>query len=194
MADIMGMDELETFVLDFLAYRREQRMKMQTPQNHVPRRIECKSEPSTTQELEYIPPAKVVPIENRPGRAETANASTRFSTTGRVDLKRNDYIGKGWPHYKNTQAAGLNKDLTPLALASQSDIVPALAPVVAQVLARFGPPTSQKALDHLINQVIASAMELPLVSESIQTSEIKPWGRVALLQAVIELLIRISTM
>lgn len=34
---------------------------------------------------------KVVAVENHPGRAETANASTRFSAIGGMDLKRNDY-------------------------------------------------------------------------------------------------------
>jgi len=37
-------------------------------------------------------PYVVVPVENRPARTETANASTQFSVTGGSDLKRNDYI------------------------------------------------------------------------------------------------------
>jgi len=166
----MAMDELETFVLDFLAYRREQRMKERPPQSrlHVPKRIEYT--PEVAPELERISPS----------------------------------IGRGWPHYKGTahstrrvqqhvQHGMVHQDAPPVS-SSQSDIIPALAPVVAQALARFGPPTSQKTLDHLVNQVIASAMELPPVCESMQTAELRPWGRVALLQAVVELLIRISTM
>jgi len=184
MADIIGMDELETFVLDFLAYRREQRMKTQPPQGNVlpPMRIECKAEEVhgnsfVEPQPDYIPPT----------------------------------IGMGWPYYKGTAsnmrragkniwpaASGQNPSRgpspSPEMAVQQCDIIPALAPVVARELARFGPPSNQKALNHLINQVIASAMELPPVSESIQTAEIKPWGRVALLQAVVELLIRISTM
>ena len=172
MADIIEIDELESFVLDFLAYRREQRIKK--PVAHTPKRI-----------------------ENKP---DTVSHSTQASPISHS-------IGKGWPHYKiagkghvftnqETRAASKSRDYgqaSPIS-ASHNDIIPALAPIVAQELSRFGPPTSPKALDHLINQIIASAMTLPPVSESIQTAEIKPWGRVALLQAVVELLIRISTM
>ncbi|MCL2405820.1 MAG: hypothetical protein FWC92_09800 [Defluviitaleaceae bacterium] len=172
MADIIAMDELETFVLEILAYRREQRTKTQQdtqliqhsqpPHTHVPKRIECKQEcPAGPR---YIPPT----------------------------------IGRGWPHYKHVSPRR-NQDALADALSDtgpyhgQHDIIPVLAPVVAKVLSRFGAPTTQQALDNLINHVIASAIELPPVSESIQTAEIKPWGRVALLQAVIELMIRIST-
>jgi len=169
------MDELETFVLDFLAYRREQRMKMQPQLNHTPKFIEHKqesSDPTVRREAGYIPPT----------------------------------MGMGWPHYKGTvnnqrrtsrapaNCANQDASHTLHISASQNDIIPALAPVVAQVLSRFGPPTNPKSLDHLINQVVASAMTLPPVNESVKTAEITPWGKVALLQAVIELLIRISTM
>jgi len=72
-------------------------------------------------------------------------------------------------------------------------IIPALAPVVAHALSRFGPPANKRALDHLVNQVITSAMYMPPVRDSVQSAEITPWGRVAFLKAVVELLIRIST-
>jgi len=173
MADIMGMDELETFVLDFLAYRREQRMKTKPSQEGPPKLIEQAPEITpenhhSIHDAGYIPPT----------------------------------IGRGWPHYRGTNSNQRRASRSTLATSqapaqsppttTHNDIIPALAPVVAKALTRFGPPTSQKALDHLINQVIASAIEMPPVNESIQTAEIKPWGRVALLQAVVELLIRIS--
>ena len=151
MADIIEMDELESFVLDFLAYRREQRAKRPLPHSQ-PMGIECKAD---------TVPHPAAPIPHS--------------------------IGKGWPHYRN------DKQNTQISTI-YNDIIPTLAPIVAQELSRFGPPISPKALNHLINQIIASAMALPPVSESIQSAEIKPWGRVALLQAVVELLIRISTM
>ena len=172
MADIIEMDELESFVLDFLAYRREQRVKKPVP--HTSRRIEYKPEPAPF-------PATTAPMPHS--------------------------IGKGWPHYKitkssnlhagpNMREAGAGQNHTPAipSFTGHNDIIPTLAPIVAQELSRFGPPTTQKALDHLVNQIIASAMALPFVNESMQTAEIKPWGRVALLQAVVELLIRVSTM
>ena len=34
---------------------------------------------------------KVVPVENHLGGVETANDSTRFSTTGEADFNKNDY-------------------------------------------------------------------------------------------------------
>ena len=156
MADIIEMDELESFVLDFLAYRREQRVKKPVP--HTPKRIEYKPEPAPC-------PAHDAPIPHS--------------------------IGKGWPHYRIAKSGNPHAGPTP---TGHNDVIPTLAPIVAKELSRFGPPTSQKALDHLVNQIIASAMTLPFVNESMQTAEIKPWGRVALLQAVVELLIRVSTM
>jgi len=190
-ADIMGMDELETFVLDFLAYRREQRANMQPPQSHAPKRIECRPESSAI-------PAQAVWADNQ--------ADGPVNPPSVPQARDPEYIppaiGRGWPHYKGSGRKGRDAwaagspgaAQAPVIPASQNDIIPALAPIVAQVLTRFGPPTSPKALDHLINQVIASAIKLPPVSESMQTAEIKPWGRVALLQTVIELLIRVSTM
>ncbi|MCL2377800.1 MAG: hypothetical protein FWC77_01600 [Defluviitaleaceae bacterium] len=186
MADIMGMDELETFVLDFLAYRREQRMKTQPAQNHVPKRIELKD----------ISPVQVAWDGEQ--AADTGSTPVNPQKAGYIPPT----IGRGWPHYRggnpkhsrNPRHHGQDPGRPVFMPASQNDVIPALAPIVAQVLTRFGPPTNPNALDHLINQVIAGAIELPPVSESIQTAEIKPWGRVALLQAVIELLIRISTM
>ena len=192
MADIIEMDELEAFILDFLAYRREQRLTRTSPPRPAPKALEYKPEQnlhsweSAPAHAEPPPPGEAAPMPHS--------------------------IGKGWPHYRDAAKIRYPGQFTnpepPHSPATQvphvalspshtsaahNDIIPALAPIVAQALSRFGPPTNPKAMGHLVNHVIAGAMNIPLVSESIQTAEIKPWGRVALLQAVIELLIRIST-
>jgi len=157
MERLMGIDDLEAFVLDFLAYRRERRMNI-SPQPQV----------SQQMLIEYKP---------EPAKHHTA-------------LRVPHTIGKGWPHYK-AMAEGHQHEAPaaePIA-TSPNDIIPTLAPIVAKNLNHFGSPSSPKALDHLVCQVISSAMSIPLISESIHTAEITPWGRVPLLQAVIELLI-----
>lgn len=160
MEKLIDMDDLETFVLDFLAYRRERRLNTPPQPTHSPPKL-----------LEYNP----APAEPPPKAANIPYS-----------------IGKGWPHYK-AMAKGYQTHAEPppepAIPASQSDIIPTLAPIVTQNLQHFGSPASPKALEHLVCQVIASAMAVPLISESIHTAEITPWGRVPLLQAVVELLI-----
>jgi len=157
MEKSIDMDDLEAFVLDFLAYRRERRMNIPKP---PPKLIEYNPEPT-------LPPA--------PPKASHIPHS----------------IGKGWPHYKSmpTSYQADPPATEPVISTSPSDIIPTLAPIVTNNLNHFGSPKSPKALEHLVCQVIANAMTIPLISDSIHTAEITPWGRVPLLQAVIELLI-----
>ena len=159
MENIIGIDELEAFVLDFLAYRRERKMR-QSP-IYVP---------ATLTEIEEPTPATSTP---QPTESQIPHS-----------------IGKGWPHYKDM---ALNQDVQPhpepQIIESMNDIIPTLSPIVADTLKRFGPPQCSKSLDHIIHQVIASAMALPPVNESMRTAELTHWGRVHLLQTVIELLI-----
>jgi len=215
----MGMDELETFVLDFLAYRREQRMKSQQPEGRVPRLIEHRPESGAlvadkslveqpvaqdVRVMDRQPVAQGVRVmDKRPVAQDVRVAAAQPLASGHIPPT----IGKGWPHYRGGKVGRAGFDSRDAWSAgqehvsgeyhtpsSQNDIIPALAPVVAQALSSFGIPASPKDMDHLVNQVIASAMNLPPVSECVQTAELGPWGRVALLQAVIELLIRISIM
>lgn len=146
------MDELELFLLDFLAYRRGRK------------------EPSVPSQ-----PAVMEP----------------FSMAN---------IGKGWPHYKAmplpfgpAEPAPMGKK-TPAPHTSDhpttgNPIVQVLTPIVLAALDKFGPPDTPHHLKHLTDQVIAKAMTLPDVAASMRTSEMKPWGRAALLQAVVEVLI-----
>ena len=160
MDKFMDIDDLEAFVLDFLAYRRERRATtLPKPGHSPPKLIEYKpeqAEPPTLPQAHHIPHS----------------------------------IGKGWPHYKTVA-----RDIQPLPppepviSTSQSDIIPTLTPIVSDALNRFGEPQTPKALEHLVCQVIANAMAIPLISESMNTAEITSWGRVPLLQAVVELLI-----
>ena len=154
----MDMDDLEAFVLDFLAYRRERRASIPSQPIYTPPKL-----------IEYRPaPEPPTPAPHIP-----------YS------------IGKGWPHYKTATKGHQAEPPAPEPVIStnQSDIIPTLAPLVTQHLRQFGSPANPKALEHLVCQVVASAMTIPLISESIHTAEITPWGRVPLLQAVIELLI-----
>jgi len=150
MENIIGMDDLEAFVLDFLAYRRE--LKERRSKVSLPTLV--------MKEKNFI---------------ETTPPTIPFS------------IGKGWPHYR--ESATSTPALEPSIPEVHKDIIPTLTPLVIQALSQFGNPTTPKALDHLVCQVIAMAMTIPLVNESITTAEITPWGRVPLLQSVIELLI-----
>jgi len=160
MENIIDMDELESFVLEFLAYRRER--KMNAASDYLP---------AAQKRLEYKPDPSHIPYT----------------------------IGQGWPHYRDIVKTRHGSHETvaynpqTFEINSENDIIHALSPIVAKAVNHIGPPTSQKALEHLVNQVIANAMALPQVSESIRTAEIVPWGRFPLLQAVIELLIRNHT-
>ena len=268
MEKFTGMDDIEALVLDFLAYRRERRMKMTQP---PPKLIECRPEsiepiapqckpeaiashsphympePNISPSLHYMPETVVShdphympePIEHHtPPKANQVPYSidnvhhsisdahhpisdAHYSTNNTLHS-----IGKGWPHYKK-MAQGYQPARSvpvpsatepsahvpptfepsssvppapkssptmppppePTASSNQSDLIPTLAPIVTKTLNHFGSPANPKALEHLIYQVIASAMTIPLISESMSTAEITPWGRIPLLQAVIELLI-----
>jgi len=156
MENKICMDDLEAFVLDFLAYRREIREKTSTYLPSAPKHVEYHEAESTPL------PAPTYSIPHS--------------------------IGKGWPHYKRYGSFTEPEPITP-----QNDIIPTLSPIVNQALSRFGSPTNPKALNHLTCQEIANAMTIPQISESINTAEITPWGKIPLLQAVIELLIRLHS-
>jgi hypothetical protein len=163
------MDDFELFIMDFLSYRRSKRQTMHTNEDI------------------NTPPATVpaIPAE----------------------------IGKGWPHYKgmalplvepnkdkpvqkpqralpyhrNQKPAGM---LNPSrnSLHSDNEIICLLEPVVREVLQQF-PYKSTADLPHLTHQVIAKAMAFPMVSESMSIQESSRWGRVGLMQALVEVLI-----
>ena len=161
MENIIGIDELEAFVLDFLAYRREQRAKASPSPKIVP---------ASTRLLEHKPEANTPPKPHHIPHS----------------------IGRGWPYYKDMAGKPpISPSPKPYNTSTsiQNDIIPTLSPIVTDNLNHFGSPDNPKALDHLVHQVIASAMTLPQVNESIRTAELTPWGRVPLLQAVVELLI-----
>jgi len=174
MENIITMDDIETFVLDFLAYRREINKQRTNPQK--------------TYLLTEQPEHKPEPISP--------------PTPSQIPYS----IGKGWPHYRDiakshpthvqaqvqVQAPEQGPIIPASQFASKNDIIPTLSPIVTQAISHFGSPTNPKALNHLIYQVIATAMTIPLISESINTTEITPWGRVPLLQAVVELLIMLQ--
>jgi len=94
-------------------------------------------------------------------------------------------IGAGWPLYREKSVASKPPTITP----AQNDIIPALTPLVKEMLQRFGTPSSQQELDYIVNQVFAAAMKLPPVNESMTTLEMGTWGKAQLLQAVVELLV-----
>jgi len=165
MDNIMPIDELEAFVLDFLAYRREKTI-CQPPV--------CIPEPI------FIPAT-----QNIVDKTSTNEPPTE---PNHVPLSMVDSIGKGWPYYKNIlQPEELQH--TGTAFVWDDHIILTLSPLVVDALNHFGVPKCQKSINHLINHVIASVMSLPQASECIQTAELSPWGRIHLLKAVIELLI-----
>ena len=165
MDNKLCMDDLEAFVLDFLAYRRELREKRMAPQPVFL--------PSAPKHLEY---------QAEPSHAEPSTPPLTYQIP--------HSIGKGWPHYKdNFGKYRRSFEPSPMPLSNHNEIILTLTPIVDQALNRFGTPNSPKAIEHLVCQVIANAMAIPQISESIHTSEIIPWGRVPLLQAVVELLI-----
>ena len=188
MEHIMGIDELEAFVLDFLAYRRERRKQ---PPQYLP---------PTPKLLEHKAPAQPqpTPVSSAIGRGwpyykdmaknyQPASHGTD-EWTGNAQVSHHEPSPTAHPTPSNfpkkRQGPAPAQHDTP-----QSDIIPTLAPIVTDAISRYGSPTSPKSLEHLVHQVIASAMTLPPVSESISTAELAPWGRVSLLQAVVELLI-----
>ena len=206
------IDELEAFVLDFLAYRRERRagVKKHVPVTGIqafaaPKLIALKDETPETVKPEDFP---ISPTHER-----TVQNPDGF----RISKDQLYEIGKGWPHYRGMFAknAGSSTAVNDGANASlqtqqtkppndsqaeaihakilQSDIIPAMEPIVLDEIARFGPPENHHALTHLVNQVIAKAMVLPPVAESMSVLEIAPWGRAMLLIAVVELLIRLHS-
>jgi len=154
------MDDIEAFLLDFIAYRRELRE----------RRVAASYLPSAQKHIDYHEVREI---------NETLTDSIPYP------------IGKGWPHYKNF-AKEYRK--CPEPVPPQNEIIATLTPIVNQTLNHFGSPSNSKAINHLVCQVIATAMSIPQISESITASEIVPWGRVPLLQAVVELLIVYGTM
>jgi len=159
MENKVFMDDIEAFLLDFLAYRRELRE----------RRMTTTFLPSAPNHLNYH---EVHEVEQIPPMPPTNNIPHS--------------IGKGWPHNKNF-AKGYRS--YPEPEIPQNEIIATLTPIVMQALTHFGSPSCPKTLNHLVCQIIANAMTIPQISESIHTAEIAPWGRVSLLQAVIELLV-----
>ena len=137
--------------------------------------------------LSYRRSKKSVPVIN-----QNAYTATPLLTDG---IK----IGKGWPYYRDAAlpytASGDIKEQrndtphTNKAVNSGHEIVHMLEPIVRGMVERFGAPDNPRALTQLNHQVIAKAMSLPLVEESIRTDEAHPLGRVSLLQAVVELMI-----
>ena len=104
-------------------------------------------------------------------------------------------IGRGWPYYRGMlkpEAAQVEKTPTSTIPSSERDfIIPTLEPIALAMIDKFGTPQNQQARTHLIHQVLAKAMALPPVAESMRTKEaLVPWGRAALMTAVVELLIR----
>jgi len=175
MENIPTMDEFEAFVIDFLSYRRNLR------------------EHQVTQQASYLPSSPKL-LEYKPEPHKTPEAY-KTPATPRQMLHT---IGRGWPYYKDIAQrtpTTMDPSIGQIAFtaqgpsATQNDIIPTLTPIINQTICNFGYPTTPKALDHLVYQVIASAMTNPLINSSINTAEITPWGRVPLLQAVIELLI-----
>ena len=95
----------------------------------------------------------------------------------------NPDIGKGWDHYQK-KPIPIDPPTT-----EHNHIIQSLSPIIDEMTNHFGLPTTQKEMTHLNNQVIAKAMEIPQVKESVITAEMTQWGRVPLLQTVVELLI-----
>ena len=95
----------------------------------------------------------------------------------------NPDIGKGWDHFQ--------KKRIPIAspITEYNYIIQTLSPIIHEMTNHFGLPTTQNEMTHINNQVIAKAMEIPQVMESITTMEMAQWGRVPLLQTVVELMI-----
>ena len=161
MSKVMGMDSLESLVLDFLAYRRERREM----------------------------------VNRRSVEAVTLEEAVQ-------DPAYQAAIGKGWPHYRgmlsrtpNIAAPQSEQTTKTLPLSHspiKSDIIPTLSPIVDELLSAFGTPDNAQALVHLTNQIIARAMTIPAVAESMSVAETIPWGRAQLLQSVVELLILIQ--
>jgi len=173
MENFYDMDALESFVLDFLAYRREMR-EGHTTQPPWPQIVEA----------HISSPVNEPPIEEDKPPISLPQHYEQTGHSPRLILPAMDSIGKGWPHYSNAST-----DTRSSSAYEQSDIIPTLSPLVAQAIHRFGQPTNPATMTHLVNQVIASAMAIPLVNESIHTSESTPWGRLPLLQAIVELLV-----
>jgi len=174
MDNFYDMDALESFVLEFLAYRREMRER-HTSQPPWPQIVDAHIGSSVSGPTFQ----EVKPPVNLPLYHEQAQCHTRLT------LPSLDSIGKGWPHYKDANTGNRGASTAP----EYSDIIPTLTPLVAQAINRFGQPTNAATMNHLVNQVIASAMAIPQISESIHTAESTPWGRLPLLQAVVELMI-----
>jgi hypothetical protein len=103
-------------------------------------------------------------------------------------------IGKGWPHYKAAVAtAPVQGNAEPLSMdGPANEIIRELLPVVRGMTAHFGRPQTPSDMAHLTHQVLAEAMANPVVGESMHAGEVRPWGRVPLLQTVVELLLRYS--
>ena len=159
MQTIMDVDNLEAFVLDFLAYRRELRRRA------VPRK----------------PIAKEVPMQMLP-------------KLPKQNVKIPPAIGRGWPHYRGL----VNQDETKESDSANpfgslyEDIISDLSPIVLEMVNQFDPLDNPSDLSHVTNQVIAKAMTIPAVSESMRLGEMSSWGRAPLIYAVAELMIKLK--
>ena len=121
MENFYDMDALESFVLDFLAYRREMR-EGHTAQPPWPQIVEA-----------HIGSPVNEPLQEDKTPINLPHQYDQVEHTPRLSLPAMDSIGKGWPHYSNTNTGSHGS-----SVAEQSDIIPTLTPLVAQAIHRFG--------------------------------------------------------
>jgi len=161
---VVAIDQLESFILDFLAYRRE-------------RREFNKQDVVTLDEAVEIPEYQAEIGKGWPHYrgiiSPNSDIKNTISNSNSINLDKKEPI-------KN--------DTIP-----KNDILPTLMPIVSDMLETFGAPESKKALVHLVNQVIAKAITIPTISEIMNTAEtMTQWGRAQLLQTVVELSILVT--
>jgi hypothetical protein len=167
-------DDFEALVLDFLAFRRNRGTA-------VPVSVSAANHPVIRKDIPQ--PAKPL----LPGNGNS--------------------IGKGWPHYKTAAATEVKKTVSKVFVdepnqavnppslepiegyTEKNEIIRYLEPIVQSMVEHFGHPKTNSDLSHLKHQVLAEAMSMPLVGESLHAGEMRPWGRVPLLQAVVELML-----
>lgn len=105
------------------------------------------------------------------------------------DMDTFDYMPPGMPPYR--PHSEVQRPYPEQDGYAGNEIIMRLTPIVRETLIRYGQPDSPYALKHLTDQVIAKAMGIREVGESIRTREMSPWGRATLLQTVIELMLRL---
>ena len=166
---VIAIDQLESFILDFLAYRRERR---EFNKQDIVTLDEAVEIPEYQTEIGKGWPHYRGVISPNSNTKSDINNNVRQSP---IEKKATSSLSEGSVH--------INKN----------DILPTLMPIVSDMLETFGAPESKKALVHLVNQVIAKAITIPTISEIMNTSEtMMQWGRAQLLQTVVELSILIT--